>query len=95
MYKEIITTIRVSHLSEDEMTIILAMGNNPDAPINLEHVNYDGINTSLLELTKMMHDLSSKGLVSLNLFSRSLISLTDAGRQKALKIKRELTNNKT
>jgi len=71
------------------------MAANPEKPVNLEHVNYEGINTSRLAFTKIMHDLSNKGLVSLNPFSRSLVSLTDAGWKRALKIEQEHTNKKT
>lgn len=56
-YKKINTTVRASRLSKDEMNILLAMGKNPDEPIDLECVNYEKLNISRLAFTRMMHDL--------------------------------------
>lgn len=90
--KSIVTFIKAWSLSEEEIDVLLAMSVNPDEPLNLERINYQEINVSKLEIMQMMRTLEGKGLVSLNPYRQTLISLTPNGQKRALKLYRERTN---
>lgn len=86
--------IRAQKLSPDEVNLLYALGQNPTDSLNLDHVNYEDINFSRLEVLNMVHSLENKGLVSLNPYSTSgLVSLTESGMQRALEIQRASRTN--
>lgn len=81
-------------LSQDEVNLIYALGQNPSDSLNLDHVNYEAISLSRLEVLNLVHSLEKKGLVTLNPYSASdLVSLTQSGIQRALEIQRASREN--
>ncbi|OQS28950.1 hypothetical protein B0T41_05560 [Chromobacterium violaceum] len=86
--------ISAKKLSQDEVNILYALGQNPSDSLNLDHINYNAINLSRLEILNIVHNLEKKGLVSLNPYSASdLVSLTQSGMQRALEIQRTSRSN--
>jgi hypothetical protein len=76
-------------LCQDEINLLYFLGENPSEPLNLDRVNYEAISLSRLEVLNLVHNLESKGLVSLNPYSSSeLVFLTSSGRQRSLEIQR-------
>lgn len=77
-------------LNGDEKGLLLAMGENPRNPLNLEAINFrsEGFPLSELELLHLLSGLCDKGLVSMNTFYSNLYSLTYRGRNAALEIAR-------
>jgi hypothetical protein len=82
-------------LNQTEQEILLAMGERPSEPINLENINYETVCLSRLEVLELVHSLKKKGLVSINRYSDHLVSLTPTGRQRALEIQRAFSANST
>lgn len=80
-------------LNQTEQEILLAMGERPSEPINLEKINYEGVRMSRLEVMELMHSLRKKGLVLINPYADNLVSLTSTGRQRALEIQRAFSGN--
>lgn len=89
------THIASYQLDQLEIEVLLALGHNPSEPLNLERMDYEKLQLSRLEVVELMHGLKKKGLVSLNPFGNDLVSLTSTGRQRALKIQREVSKNET
>lgn len=76
-------------LSQEEVDLLYALGQNPSESLNLDRVNYEGIALSRLEVLNLVLGLEKKGLVSLNPYSASdLVSLTKTGMLRALEIQR-------
>lgn len=75
-------------LSHMESSVLYAMGCSPTEPLNLDRVDYSGASSTRLEFMEVVRGLSEKGLVETNPFGRELVSLTDAGRKRALEIHR-------
>lgn len=81
--------ISAQKLGQGEVNLLYALGKNPTDSLNLDHVNYEEINLSRLEVLNIVHSLEKKGLVSLNPYSASgLVSLTQSGMKRALEIQR-------
>lgn len=75
-------------LDNTEESILDALGGNPAEPLNLDNIDYAKAQLSRLELMELVRGLSEKGLVDLNPYDSDLVSLTETGRQRALKIHR-------
>ena len=76
-------------LSQDEVDLLYVLGKNPLVSLNLDHVDYEKISLSRLEMLNLVQSLEKKGLVSRNLYSTSdLVLLTQSGIQRALEIER-------
>lgn len=78
-----------------EMMFLLALGENPREPLNLDEVDYENLQFSRLAVFELVHGLQKKGLISINPYSSKLISLTSTGRQRALTGQRQAANNAT
>jgi len=76
-------------LSGDEKTLMRAMGEYPREAFNLNHIDYQRFGVSELEVLAVVDGLKKKGLVFINPFAPELISLTEFGRYKTLKIRRK------
>lgn len=82
-------------LNQLETQFLLALGENPREPLNLERVNYAALQLSQLEFLELLHGLARKGLVSVNSYDSRLVSLTTRGRERALDIQREAEDSAT
>lgn len=71
-----------------EEEALFAMGERPGEAFDLDHLNYEQMRLSRLEVLHVMDTLRKKGLIAFNAYDRSLVSLTSAGRERALKIQR-------
>ena len=81
-------------LSQDEVNLLLNLGQNPSKPLNLDRVDYEAISLSRLEVLNLVHSLEKKGLVQRNLYIASnLVLLTQSGIQRALAIQRASSAN--
>ena len=85
--------IRSLRLSNDEARILVSMGQNPRAPLNLERVRYEDIPWSRLELGALVEKLQRKGLLEKLMFASELVSLTSRGCKKALEIEQRTRAN--
>lgn len=86
--------ISAQKLSQNEINFLYTLGQNPSDSLNLDHLNFEGIHLSRLEVLNIVHSLEKKGLVSLNPYSASpLVSLTQSGIQRALNIQRASKEN--
>ena len=79
-------SIAAANISQSEAGLLGAMGNNPGESFNLNLVDYQKAPLSRLELMETCEALDRKGLVSINPFDENLVSLTKAGRERALEI---------
>lgn len=89
-FRKLVQLYRSKNLDEDEMALLLGMGQNPSESLNIEIIDFRNgdLPWSELELLKILKKLKIKGLVSQNPFASNLFSLTDRGREKALEITR-------
>lgn len=79
-----------STLSEPETALLFLMANDPTQPINLDNIDYSRAPGSKLEFHHWTKQLEDKGLARINEWDDNLVSLTDLGRERALKIQRQV-----
>lgn len=79
-------------LSESETAILFLMAQNPTISLNLDHIDYSRAPGTKLEFHQLTKALERKGLVSINSYNDDLVSLTERGREKALKIQKQVKN---
>lgn len=77
-------------LNKNHFELLLAMGNNPSEPMNLDRVNYHEAPFSRLELMQWVSDLEKNNLVFTNPWSEGLVTLTASGRKMALEIQQSI-----
>ena len=82
-------SIAAANISQNEAGLLAAMGKNPSEPLNLDRINYEEAPFARLELMETCSALDKKGLVRINEYAENLVSLTPAGRERALEIIRE------
>ena len=82
-------------LDQTEQEFLLAIAERPTEPLNLDHVDYEGVAMSRLEVMQLVEGLASKGLLSFNRFSPQLVVLTSLGRERTLEIQRRSRPNAT
>ena len=80
------------YLNNNHFELLLAMGDNPSEPMNLDGINYRDAPFSKLELMQWVADLEKNNLVSINPWHENLVTLTVSGREKALDIQRARNN---
>lgn len=80
-------------LNDLERDLLLALAEHPTDPINLERVNYSEVNFNRLELLQASSQLRRKGLAQANPLDENLITLTENGRKRALKLQRKNKEN--
>lgn len=78
-----------------ERGLLLVLAVRPTEPINLESVNYSEANFSHLELLQASYQLQRKGLAQVNRYNDNLVTLTEKGRKRALKLQRKNKENTT
>jgi hypothetical protein len=83
------------NLSQEEVNLLYAMGELPRESLNFEHINYDQLGMTRLEVLELVHGLQRKGLVSINHFNSALFALSATGRQRALEIQRNSKRDAT
>jgi hypothetical protein len=83
-----VKALRVKELTDQEKALLFFMARDPSEPINLNQVNYDRAPGTKLEFHHWTKTLEKKGLATINPWDDNLISLTDAGRERALEIQR-------
>lgn len=81
-----------SSLSEPEIALLFFMAKDPSRPINLDNIDYSRAPGTKLEFHHWTKQLETKGLASIDEWDDNWISLTDLGRERALKIQREAKN---
>ncbi len=84
--RETSKTIAASNLSSEEQSILLILGNDPTRPLNLDNLDYERGPISKLAMVQLVRQLKEKDLVSLNPWDEHLVSLTEAGRDRAFEI---------
>jgi hypothetical protein len=82
-------SIAAASLSPRESELLLVMGINPAQPLNLDAVAYENAPFTRLELSALVKQLEQKGLVKLNEWNEDLVTLTQAGKDRALKLQRQ------
>jgi predicted transcriptional regulator len=87
--KSITMRARARQLSTNESTFLVFMGAKQDYLVDLDNLNYNA-GLSRLEVHHLVEQLSRKGLVRINSMSDSLVSLTSAGKKRALELSRQL-----
>lgn len=75
-----------STLSEPETALLFFMAIDPTQPINLDNIDYSRAPGTKLEFHHWTKQLEVKGLARINEWNDNLVSLTDLGREQALKI---------
>ena len=85
------TTIALtsSSLSEAERAMLFVLAKDPTHPLNLDNIDYARAPGSKLELHQLAKGLEGKGLVNINFWDNTLITLTESGRARALEIQRQ------
>jgi len=78
-----------STLSEPETALLFAMAIDPTQPINLNNIDYSRAHGTKLEFHHWTKKLEEKGLARINEWDDNLVSLTDKGREQALKIQKQ------
>ena len=76
-------------LSGDEKSLLIAMGHLADEALDLRFINYKEVGLTKLEVLQLSKKLSRKGLVRINFMEENLLTLTQRGRERALKLHRE------
>jgi hypothetical protein len=76
------------HLTQSEVDLLAAMGDNPREPLRLNAIDYERLPLSRLEFLNVVRSLDHKGLVSMNPYASELVTLTRAGERRALEIHR-------
>ena len=84
-----------STLSEPEIALLFVMAKDPTQPINLDNIDYSRAPGTKLEFHHWTKQLETKGLARINEWDDNLISLTNQGRECALKIQREARGGNT
>jgi hypothetical protein len=79
-----------STLSEPEIALLFFIAKDPTQPINLNHIDYSNAPGSKLEFHHLTKQLEAKGLARINELNDNLVSLTDLGRERALKIQKQV-----
>lgn len=87
LWKQLASSFAARTINQEEVNLLFAMGKKPRESLNLERVNYDAVGLSELEVLELVHGLERKGLVSISLYEPEIVSLTSAGRKRALTIK--------
>ena len=82
------TSFAASVLNQGHVDVLHAMGEHPSRPLNLENINYDQAPFSRLEIAQLIRELEQKGFASVHSWDENLVSLTQAGRERALEIQR-------
>ena len=79
---------RSNMLNDNEIGLLVALGQSPNIPLNIERIDFQSSEAPLseLELLQVLNCLTKKGLISVNPFASNLFSLTDRGKQKALEV---------
>lgn len=71
-----------------EKNLLTALAENPNDSLDLAQVNYQALALTRLEVLQSAHGLSKKGLANINPYNENLVSLTGAGRKRALVLQR-------
>lgn len=79
-----------STLSEPETALLFYMATDPTQPINLDNIDYSRAPGTKLEFHLWTKQLEAKGLARINEWDDNLVSLTDMGRERALKIQKQV-----
>ena len=85
-----VRAISDSSLSEAEAALLFFMAKDPTQPINLDNIDYSRAPGTKLEFHHWTKQLETKGLARINEWDDNLVSLTDLGRARALKIQKEV-----
>ncbi len=83
-------SIAAASLSQHESELLLMMGANRVRPLDLDAAAYGKAPLTRLGFTALVRQLQRKGLVELNQWDEDLVSLTQAGEDRALKLQLEL-----
>jgi hypothetical protein len=85
---EVIRKFRAKQLSSDEEALMHALADLADEPLDLRMLDYESLQRTKLDVMDVVRQLSDKGLVETNRFEENLVSLTPAGRKRALEVQK-------
>ncbi len=80
-------------LNNNHHSLLAALGKNPSEPLNLDNINYESAPFSKLEVLQWVSELEKNNMVSTNPWNENLVTLTQIGREQALKIERSQGKN--
>ncbi len=89
------TNLSARWLNDLERSLLIGLAERPTESFNLEGVNYREVNFTHLELLQVAYQLERKGLVRVNSYNENLVTLSENGRKRALKLQRQSKTNAT